>query len=157
MKIKIREDYSISVIYNGESLPKSGGENQLVSLVFTAALVWFAKLRVTAEGEFLLPGTLAPLVLDAPFGQLDDDYQPQVAKVIPDLGHQVILLVSGSQGNEKVISAFENKIGSDIILRRHTTKSPSEVEPKSVTVDGEKHPQVFYNEEFDYSSIKVLY
>lgn len=75
MRIVIDENFGVKVKFpNGKSLPESGGENQLISLVFTAALVEHAKLRSKAQGQFLLPGTVAPLFLDAPFGQLDQDY-----------------------------------------------------------------------------------
>ena len=78
----IKEDFSIETLFDNDEtmLPKSGGENQLISLIFTAALIDYAKIRQNAMHKFLLPGTVAPLFLDAPFGQLDDEYQPRVAK-----------------------------------------------------------------------------
>ena len=47
-----RTDFAISVKFAGGSvLPKSSGENQFVSMIFTAALVEFQKLEVF--GRFL--------------------------------------------------------------------------------------------------------
>ncbi len=75
-KCKLNADFSIELTYaDGRSTPKSGGENQLLSLVFIASLVKFAASRAN-DNEFILkPGTIAPLVLDAPLGQLDTTYQ----------------------------------------------------------------------------------
>ena len=70
------EDYGISLVNQaGTQLPKSSGENQLLGLAFTAALVEFARVRQNADDYRLLRGTVAPLVLDSPFGQLDEDYR----------------------------------------------------------------------------------
>ena len=58
-------DYSISLVNEaGTQMPKSSGENQLLGLAFTAALVEFAKIRENASDHRLLKGTVAPLVLD---------------------------------------------------------------------------------------------
>ena len=75
---------------NNKPMPNSGGQNQLISIVFTAALVWFSKMRLNAQHPLLIKGTLAPLFLDAPFGQLDSIFQKKVCAVLPTLSNQLI-------------------------------------------------------------------
>ena len=76
MKMRMNKDFSLDLLYeDGVPLPQSAGEDQLVGLIFTASLIDFSKLRAGASGDILVPGTVAPLFLDAPFGQLDNHYQ----------------------------------------------------------------------------------
>src|SRR4051812_40482268 len=97
-RCRISDSFAIEMILNERATAKSGGENQLLSLAFIASLVRFAAERIDADDLVLKPGTMAPLVLDAPLGQLDPSYQESVAEFLPKLAHQVVLLVSGSQG-----------------------------------------------------------
>ena len=155
MKIAIDENFGLKVKFsNGKSLPKSGGENQLISLVFTAALVGHAKLRSKAEGQFLLPGTVAPLFLDAPFGQLDQDYQVQAAKLLPQLSDQLVLLLSNSQGNQKVLDALRPHVGSEFIIVRKNKDPQREGQPNhEIEINGKKYLRALYSEDHDCSEI----
>lgn len=76
---------------------KSTGEAQLLVLAFTSALIKFCSEREQQEDEFLIPGTVAPLVLDAPFGQLDSVFQTGAISWIPQMARQVVLFVSDAQ------------------------------------------------------------
>jgi hypothetical protein len=78
--------------------------------------VKFAASRINDETEILKPGTVAPLILDAPFGQLDPSYQESTASHIPKLAEQVVLLVSSSHGNPRVLEALRPYIGAEYIL-----------------------------------------
>ena len=49
--------------------------NQLLGLAFTGAIAKFAKERQADVDDILLPGTVAPLVVDSPFGHLDPLYR----------------------------------------------------------------------------------
>nr|WP_247890932.1 AAA family ATPase [Azospirillum aestuarii] len=116
-KFRFGERYSMELT-NDRGLPvaRSGGENQLMSLAFTSALVWFAQLRSKAKGDILMPGTIAPLILDSPFGQLDTKYRESTAKFVPKMASQVILLVSSSQGDDTVLKALEPYVGAEYLL-----------------------------------------
>jgi DNA sulfur modification protein DndD len=119
-RLQMTDDYSISLVNEaGTQLPKSSGENQLLGLAFTAALVEFAKLRRNAEDYRLLRGTVAPLVLDSPFGQLDDDYRKTTAQYVPEMAGQVVLMVSKSQASGGVLEALQDRIGEEYVLIRH--------------------------------------
>jgi hypothetical protein len=118
-RLNMTEDYSVSLVNEaGTQLPKSSGENQLLGLAFTAALVEFARVRQNSQDHRLLKGTVAPLVLDSPFGQLDDVYRRTTAEFIPKMASQVVLMVSKSQASETV-SALRERIGEEYVLVRH--------------------------------------
>mgnify|MGYP005852365037 CR=1 FL=1 len=123
LNLRMTDDYVISLVNaDGTALPKSSGENQLLGLAFTAALVEFAKVRQNAEDYRLLPGTVAPLVLDSPFGQLDEAYRATTAEFIPKMARQVVLLVSKSQGSEDVLNAVKDHLGAEYLLVRHNNE-----------------------------------
>jgi len=116
-RFNFNENFSMELLFpDGTLVPRSSGENQLMSLVFITALIDFARLRSKASGKILTPGTVAPLVLDSPFGQLDAIYREDTAKFIPQKASQVVLLVSSSQGDEKVLGALSPYIGAQYVL-----------------------------------------
>ena len=85
-QVKIHEDFRIEVINrSGRSALEtlSGGEGHVLSLSFIVAMA-----RVTEEE--------APLVIDNPFGKLGEMVLSNIAKEIPDIAGQMILLVLDS-------------------------------------------------------------
>jgi DNA sulfur modification protein DndD len=118
-RCRFSDQFVLELILNDRATPKSGGENQLLSLAFIASLVKFSKTRIDADDLLLRPGTMAPLVLDAPLGQLDPMYQESVAEFLPKLAHQVVLLVSGSQGGERVLKCLEPYVAAEYVLVQH--------------------------------------
>lgn len=123
-KLKLSNEYGVSLVNEaGTQLPKSSGENQLLGLAFTAALVEFAKLRQNAQDHRLLRGTVAPLVLDSPFGQLDESYRQTTGEYVPKMASQVVLMVSGSQAQGGAVQALRERVGKEYVLVR-TNKGP---------------------------------
>jgi DNA sulfur modification protein DndD len=154
LNLSMTNDYLISLVNaDGAALPKSSGENQLLGLAFTAALVEFANVRKNAQDYKLLPGTIAPLVLDSPFGQLDDDYRATTAEFIPKMARQVVLLVSRSQGTEEVLSALQGHLGAEYLLVRHNKDPLDERKPESRYLKGEEFRTAVFDSNFDGTEI----
>ncbi len=130
-RLKLTDEYAVSLVNEeGTLLPKSSGENQLLGLAFTAALVEYARLRQNANDHRLLRGTVAPLVLDSPFGQLDDAYRRTTAEHIPRMARQVVLMVSGSQAKGGAVDALIDRVEKEYVLVRTNkgaAKGPGEV------------------------------
>lgn len=114
----IDEKFNLEMFFteNNTPVPKSSGENQLLSLAFIASLIKFSANRMNDESELLKPGTHAPLVLDSPFGQISDTYRTSAANFLPKLAKQIILLVSKSQGDSDVMKVIGSRIGSELVL-----------------------------------------
>ena len=154
LNLRMTDDYVISLVNaDGTALPKSSGENQLLGLAFTAALVEFAKIRQNAQDYRLLPGTVAPLVLDSPFGQLDEAYRATTAEFIPKMARQVVLLVSKSQGSEDVLNAVKDHLGAEYLLVRHNTEPQGERKPESRYFKGKEFKTAFFDAEYDGTEI----
>lgn len=148
---------------NGLEIGKSGGENQLISLAFISALIKFCKGRAAQDGEneLLIPGTVAPLLLDAPFGQLDITYREATVKFLPQLAEQLVLFVTSSQGGDIVRELLREKIGAEYILIRENKKSEREVDQKQrpadmITIDGKTYRRAFYNQERDRTRVERI-
>ncbi|MFC4726460.1 AAA family ATPase [Glycocaulis abyssi] len=154
LNLRMTDDYVISLVNaDGTTLPKSSGENQLLGLAFTAALVEFAKLRQNAQDYRLLPGTVAPLVLDSPFGQLDDAYRATTAEFIPKMARQVVLLVSKSQGYEDVLNAVRDHLGAEYLLVRHNKEPQGDRKPESRYFKGKEFRTAIFDAEYDGTEI----
>lgn len=143
----IDERFNLDMYYQGSkvSVARSGGENQLLSLAFIAALIKFGADRMGDASQLLKPGTSAPLVLDSPFGQLDPTYQKATASFLPSMARQVILLVSKTQGNADVMTILKSKIGKQFVLVSEN-KGPQGDKPADViTLNGQEIQCSLYN------------
>lgn len=158
LNLRMTDDYLISLVNaDGTALPKSSGENQLLGLAFTAALVEFAKIRKNAQDYRLLPGTIAPLVLDSPFGQLDEAYRATTAEFIPKMAQQVVLLVSKSQGSEDVLNSLKDHLGAEYLLVRHNKEPQGERKAESRYFKGEEFRTAVFDSNFDGTEIVEIH
>jgi DNA sulfur modification protein DndD len=152
-RLQMTDDYGISLVNAaGTQIPKTTGENQLLGLAFTAALVEFAKLRQNAEDYRLLRGTVAPLVLDSPFGQLDDEYRKTAAQYVPEMAGQVVLMVSTSQASGGVLEALHGRIGEEYVLIRHNKDARGARNPEVKQFNGKDVETTLFDAEYDGSS-----
>ncbi|MDC3295155.1 AAA family ATPase, partial [bacterium] len=153
MKIEIEKDFTLKLLYgDGIPLPQSAGEDQLVGLLFTAALIDFSKDREKAGGSTLIAGTVAPLFLDAPFGQLDNSYQEKIAEILPELADQLCLMLSGSQGRKEVLEKLLPFGGRQLVIVRHNkADAPINFEEEEVSLGGRSYTQTLWNQKHDGS------
>ncbi len=119
----------------------STGEKQVLSLAFIGSLV--DKARTTYEeadrkDATLFQGGLYPLVIDSAFGKLESEYRRDVAKWMPTLSPQLIVIVSESQWRREVEEELQQRIGRQWVLKCVTPKE----RPKTITLRGRKYPYV---------------
>lgn len=75
----------------------STGEGQITSLSFIGALVSYARDNQGNKILSKLSGAKYPIVMDSPFGNLDEEHTRNVAANISKLSSQVIIVVSKKQ------------------------------------------------------------
>ncbi len=134
----------------------STGQRQVTSLVFIASLLSLARRR--SEIPTILKGLSGneyPLVTDSPFGQLSI-FRWGVAKWVPDLAPQVVLLVSPKQFDGDVADALREtgRIGKRYYLAYHGPSMPERAQPQLV-VDGQTVQQYFQSKE-EFTEIREL-
>lgn len=153
-KVKLDRHYQLKLYDDaGVESAKSTGENQLLGLAFTGAIAKYAKERQDDDDDILLPGTVAPLVVDSPFGHLDPLYRRGVAEFLPNLASQVILLVSTSQASEAVMSTLAGKIGQEYVLTRHNLADGTGKQPEHIEINGKTYDLTAYGSEIDGTRI----
>ena len=152
--IKLDKHYQLRLYdETGSEVAKSTGENQLLGLAFTGAIANYAKERESRADDILLPGTVAPLVVDSPFGHLDPTYRRGVAEFLPDLASQVILLVSTSQASDVVMATLEAKIGHEYVLARHNRVDAAGKQKETIAIRDHTYDLTHYGSEFDGAKI----
>ena len=134
----------------------STGQRQVTSLVFIASLLSLARRRSEIPTILKgLSGSEYPLVTDSPFGQLSI-FRYGVAKWVPDLAPQVVLLVSPKQFDGDVADALREtgRIGKRYYLTYHGPSMPDRAKPQLI-IDGQTVQQYFQNTE-EFTEIKEL-
>lgn len=108
------------------------------------ALADLARNRLADSGrpghDIGFQGGTYPIVMDSPFGSLDDNYREQVAGAIPLLAPQVVVFVTKSQGLGEVRDKFGSRIGKEAIITYFTPKQDAEEE--DIVLDGRKYPYI---------------
>lgn len=108
---------------------KSTGENQLLAISFVGALAAYARER-DGQSESLGLGSsvggVFPLVMDAAFGNLDENYREHVGEALPTLAPQVVVLVSKAQAQGAVEARLGPHVGAAYTITYFTAKSGKE-------------------------------
>lgn len=145
----LTEDYHLllqkRVGDQNDIVAKSTGENQILSLAFIGAIADIARERYRrarerpTEGMLAFRGGIYPVVMDSPFGSLDENYRTQIAKAVPTLAPQTIVFVSKSQGLGGVLDELGPRAGRTYVLTYHTSK---QVEPESLELNNRRMPYI---------------
>lgn len=157
-RFSFANDFTMSLTHSDVDgpVPKSGGENQLMSLAFTAALVRFSKARVGVQHEILSPGTVAPLVLDAPIGHLDHAYRRATAAFIPEMAGQVVLLLSSAHLSDGVLDALKPRIGKEYVLISENRRPQNGKGDDAISLNGRTYIRSLFNQERNRTRIEQV-
>lgn len=157
-KAKIdKNSFNIRLIDNQErSVAMSDGQQLLLSLTFISSLIELAASRKNAQGEILTPGVIAPFVIDAPFGVLDNTYKGNMAKSIPESVEQVVFLLSSSHWEGTVEENIRSKVGREYNLVAEVSASQGSKELNPIYIKGRKIDTVRYNCDIDRTVIEEV-
>lgn len=134
----------------------SDGQQLLLSLTFISSLIELAASRKNAQGEILTPGVIAPFVIDAPFGVLDNTYKGNMAKSIPESVEQVVFLLSSSHWEGTVEENIRSKVGREYNLVAEVSASQGSKELNPIYIKGRKIDTVRYNCDIDRTVIEEV-
>ncbi|GGS15258.1 ABC transporter ATP-binding protein [Streptomyces humidus] len=132
----------------GVAAARSTGENQILGLSFVGAVSELTKetydRKQKATDAVLGGGGVYPVVMDAPFGNLDVAYQNDIAESLPKLTSQIITLLSKSQSRGMVLEHLGQAASRMYVLRSYTTNSDADED--SITIHGREFPYVSHGE-----------
>jgi DNA sulfur modification protein DndD len=154
---KISDKYELTLVENTTGIEApvaaSTGENQILSLSFIASII--DKVREWSEKRkmMMIPDSSTfPIVMDSPFGSLDENSRRHVAKTIPQLANQLIVLVTKTQWRGEVETEMTNRIGREYVLTYYSSKP--DCEQDYIQLGGERYPLVKQSpNEFEYTEI----
>ena len=156
---KINHNFELSITkeINGESriATTSTGENQVASLAFISSLVNLAKEWDEAgKGKTFKGAGTYPVVMDSPFGALDNTNRDLISKHVQSLAPQVITFVSTSQWSKEVEENLKPFIKHEYILQYHNPhQAEFEKSQKSIIIDNTSYD---LSVQSDYEFTKIL-
>ncbi|MGQ9870114.1 hypothetical protein [Leptodesmis sp.] len=153
---KLTENYELVLIENltdGESIvAPSTGENQILSLSFIGSIIERVRYWSQKHSLIWLDSSSFPIVMDSPFGTLDENYRRQIAKLIPTLADQLVVLATKTQWRGEVETEMEPYIGKKYVLVFNSAKP--DCQPESIVLNGETYPLVRQSpNEFEWTEV----
>ncbi|MBN3927226.1 AAA family ATPase [Nostoc sp. NMS4] len=154
---KISDKYELTLVENTTGIEAlvaaSTGQNQILSLSFIASII--DKVREWSEKRkmMMIPDSSTfPIVMDSPFGSLDESSRRHIAKTIPKLANQLIVLVTKTQWRGEVETEMTNRIGREYVLTYYSSKP--DCEQDYIQLGGERYPLVKQSpNEYEYTEI----
>ncbi|MCM1982157.1 AAA family ATPase [Lyngbya confervoides] len=153
---RLSERYELSLV-NVEEDPDnavgaSTGENQILSLAFIGSII--ERVRQWSKAGLIMgpDSSTFPVVMDSPFGSLDSLYRRQVAKLLPGLADQMVVMVSKTQWRTEVAEEMQDRIGREYVLTYNSPKSELAID--DIERGGERYPLVRQSpNEFEYTEV----
>jgi DNA sulfur modification protein DndD len=124
---QLSSNYELTLVQNiaGIEVPvaASTGENQILSLSFIGAII--DRVRQWSQRNTLVgyDSSTFPIVMDSPFGSLDQIYRQQVAKTIPELANQLVIFATKTQWRGEVQTETKSRIGQEYVLTYYSPKT----------------------------------
>ncbi|MBE9223198.1 AAA family ATPase [Cyanobacterium stanieri LEGE 03274] len=153
---QLNQNYELNLIENTSGIPldvaASTGENQILSLSFIGAIIDMVK-QWSKENSIVKPSAHQfPIIMDSPFGSLDEIYRTQVAKAIPQLANQLVVLVTKTQWRIEVEKQMDKYINRQYVLVYRSPKQDSQED--YITINGKSYPLVTQSDnQFEYTEI----
>jgi len=163
--VELTDDFRLKTLQHigdfvGE-IDKSTGQNQITSLAFIGALVDILRenyeKQKASKSETLLRGAEYPIVMDSPFGSLDNIYGPRIARLSAKLSPQVVVMVSGKQWLGGISEALYPNIGKQFVMIKNKPKPTSEdLSEGKVILNNTEIQTVKESKEFEFTTIKEV-
>lgn len=158
---RLSEGFELTLYQNVDGVelpvPKSTGENQILSLSFVAAVSKLARQirkERRAEGQFPGDAGTYPIVMDAAFGSLDQNYQREVSRALAQMAPQLVVLVSKSQGLGQVVSELMPYVSHLGVIVTHTTAEGDISD--DIELEGTLYPYIRSSADADHAELKVI-
>lgn len=119
-------DDKYRVKYSDVTTEESDGLKAVKSFAFIAALVSMAKDKILDDSEMKL-GQVYPLVMDAPFSNVDEIHVDNICKILPKTANQVIMAVMRKDW-EYASKNLENHVGMSYTILKDRNSEGKEID-----------------------------
>lgn len=126
-EIILNDDFIISIIdpESKKNIPVSTGEQKIATLCFVGALADVAR-SIHKRKSNVENGKIYPIILDSPFGDLDNEHRLKLVKILPALADQIVLLTSSSQATEEMRRELLPRVGEMYKLYNNKNQNSEE-------------------------------
>jgi DNA sulfur modification protein DndD len=138
------------------------GKRQCLSLAFISSLVGYAQKRSETTAGYLkeVSGDSYPMVMDAPFANLDPAAKKRFAPQLGGLATQVIAMLNSNHYDEEFEKGLETApgiVGQRYVLVHHYRKLPDHG-LRSIRIAGKDHPimQLDEGSGYEWSEIRKI-
>lgn len=156
---KLSHNYELTLVQQVAqtevTVAASTGENQILSLAFIGGII--DRVRQWSQRNTLVSydSSTFPIVMDSPFGSLDQIYRRQVAKAIPELANQLVILVTKTQWRGEVETETASRIGQEYVLTYYSPKADCETD--WLDFEAQNYPLVKHSSNnFEYTEIATI-
>jgi DNA sulfur modification protein DndD len=153
---KLSDKYELTLVENTSGkealVAASTGENQILSLSFIGGII--EGVREWSQKNTLMgpDSSTFPIVMDSPFGSLDEVYRKQIASKLPKLANQLVVLVTKTQWRGEVAQEMESCTGREYVLVYNSPKP--DCEEDAIELGGVRYPLIKQSpNEFEYTEI----
>lgn len=163
-EVRVREDFTIDVLQGGRAIAPSQSETVLLTIAFLEAIASLApeyrKLVNSADsGLFDKLGQVEgsdenafPVVLDAPYSPLDDDYPERLTNALPRTLPQIVVFVTRSYAQN--LKDIEQYVGKAYVLRRDATASDNAT-PAMLHWAGKDYDYITVDDDAEFGATRV--
>lgn len=122
--ITIDDKYRVK--YSDVTTEESDGLKAVKSFAFISSLVSMAKDRILDDDEMQL-GQVYPLVMDAPFSNVDEIHIDNICKILPQTANQVIMAVMQKDWEFAAVN-LDKYVGKSYQIKKDTDVSGKEID-----------------------------
>ena len=119
-------DDKYRVKYSDIKTDESDGLKAVKSFAFIASLVSMAKDKILDDSEMKL-GQDYPLVMDAPFSNVDEIHIDNICKILPHVANQIIMAVMKKDW-DYASTNLNQHVGKSYIIRKDSDEQGKEIE-----------------------------
>lgn len=156
---KITDKYELILVENTSgfemTVAASTGENQILSLCFISSII--DRVREWSVRKMLMmpDSSTFPIVMDSAFGSLDEISRRQIAKTIPRLANQLVVLASKTQWRGEVEAEMAARVGREYVMTYYSSKP--DCQQDAIELGGENYPLIRQSpNEFEYTEIREV-
>ena len=131
--IIIDEKYRVK--YSDIKLEENDGLKAVKSFAFIASLVSMAKDKILDDQEMQL-GQVYPIVMDAPFSNVDEIHINNICRILPNTANQVIMAVMKKDW-EYAVENLGGRVGMSYMISKDTDANGNEIETSTHIVASE--------------------
>ncbi len=96
------------------------------------------------------------MMVDAPFGELDPEYQALAATTMMQLSDQLILMLSKTHYTAEVHDAIGQSVGKEYMMIGYKRGDAGDAAPVRLMINGTTYDQIVYGNDKDWNEIRSI-